>query len=191
MPAILQSWLRKRLVDDGERLCNIATIRTILLLRGMRGRAGQWWLDNHICQPKALDALVSGGSSEMRELLQHLLSKAEEEADRMAHSTGQTTAEARKFFQLGQGRHAAQSGLWWLKAAATEMGTLDFEACAAKMAALFPAFGWRAPMESMPPPTLGFQALLVVPLGLYPAAEGRAGKYTAMDTARCVGMGRR
>ncbi len=186
VPASMQSWLRKRLVDDAERSCNVATIRTILLLRGVRGRAGQLWLADHITEPKALDALVSGGSSGMHDLLQDLLCKALQETERMAQSTGQTVAEAGKFFQLGHGRHAGQSGLWWLKAVARDIGTLNFEACVAHMAAVFPAFGWLAPLASMPPPIQRCQLLLPAALGVYPVADGRAGKYTAMDAARCV-----
>jgi len=152
-------------------------------------------------KPRAWQLLTDGETADLRELVQGLVEAHEAEAQRRGGDP--------KFSQHHEGRHAGQSGCWWLAEAATEEGARLLSTCAGRLAEVLPVFGWKPPAvaaggrpgpSSMvdegdpthaPPPTQhrltdsGITALLRAGQAVFPMPGGKAaGEYTSMDLGR-------
>ena len=96
--------------------------------------------------------------------------------------------EAKMFSQHREGRHAGQSGVWWLQAAATPDGAAGLRMCAARLTAILP-LGWLQPARPTALTDAAMSDLLCTCQGIFPfAREATAGDYTAMDLGRLAWM---
>lgn len=138
--------------------------------------------------------LTSSEADDSQELLQNLVEAHRVEAQQRGGDS--------KFSQHREGRHAGQSGSWWLEEAATEEGTRSLLACAGRMAEVLPVWGWKPPAAAAGGSRglssaaergiaqhaltdAGLAALLKAGQGVFPMPGGRtAGTYTSMDLGR-------
>lgn len=135
-------------------------------------------------KPLCRQQLLSGAAEDWQAFLQSLVEAHHMEVECQGGNT--------KFSQHHEGRHAGQSGHWWLEEAATEHGAQALSRCIAHMAVALPVFGWKpsamvaeggAPQHCLT--DAGLAALLRVGLGRFPMPGGKfAGSYTSMDLGR-------
>ncbi len=184
--APMLSWVRMRLLEDAEIGMALATVRAALLLCGVRGVEGMRWLSKELVSPEIFPLLTSSLPGTTEKVL-HAITRGHEREVVRRGETGSPVAEARKFSQHRQGRHAGQSGKWWLDAAATEVGCANFCRSVSAVLVALPVFGWKQPQQPSVMTDQEVADILRAPRGVFPfAREQVAADYTAMDVGRTL-----
>ena len=176
LPPDLVSLLRTRLMEAGEVTMALSTVNSLALMRGIRGILGVRWLSLELATPESVRLLTSIDPTAMDSLLAAMVAAHAAEVQRRGGSD-----EAKMFSQLREGRHAGQSGGWWLEVVATSDGTASLRMCAARLTAILP-LGWLQPARPTALTDAAMSDLLCTCKGIFPFAhEATAGDYTAMD----------
>ena len=136
------SFLRTHLSYAFSNLRSVVGFRAMSLLRGIRGVDGTRWARRILTSPSMSVHLLDTRAACAAPVLQHLVTglisaHAEEERRLVLHGEAAADSAAR-FSQHHDGRHAGQSGKWWLESAASADAAKQMAICVAHAQALLP-----------------------------------------------------
>ena len=141
MPLLLTKYLRTHLAYELSNVRSAVGFRTCCLLRGTRGVDGTRWAAQVLQRPPfsvlLQDTRAACAGPVLQQVVRGLLTAHEEEEHRLIFA-GEAAESAARFSQHHEGRHAGQSGKFWLEAAESAVSASQMAMCLALVQTLLP-----------------------------------------------------
>ena len=186
-------YLRTHLAYELSNVRSVVGFRTCCLLRGIRGVDGTRWAAQVLQGPPFCDLLADTRAACATPILQQVvrgLHTAHEQEEQRRIFEGEAAVSAARFSQHHEGRHAGQSGKFWLDEVESASSAIQMAFCLALVQTLLPQLwlGDRAPRVAKPMQDADLMTLVTLFAQRWPFVSTRspatAGDYTAMDFGR-------